>query len=67
MLSVRAGNCLESENIMTVRDLVRRSEDELLEVRNFGDTTLTEVKDKLRELGLHLGMRITPPTPVATL
>ena len=55
MLSVRASNCLESENIMTVRDLVRRSEDQLLEVRNFGETTLTEVKDKLRELGLHLG------------
>ena len=63
MLSVRASNCLESENIMTVRDLVRRSEDQLLEVRNFGETTLTEVKDKLRELGLHLGMRV-PPAPV---
>ncbi|HVT26755.1 MAG TPA: DNA-directed RNA polymerase subunit alpha [Lacipirellulaceae bacterium] len=57
-LSVRAGNCLESENIMTVRDLVTRSEDQLLEVRNFGDTTLTEVRNKLRELGLHLGMRL---------
>ena len=63
MLSVRASNCLESENIMTVRDLVRRSEDQLLEVRNFGETTLSEVKDKLRELGLHLGMRL-PPQPV---
>ncbi len=57
-LSVRAGNCLESENIMTVRDLVSRSEDQLLEVRNFGETTLTEVRFKLRDLGLHLGMRI---------
>ena len=57
-LSVRAGNCLESENILTVRDLVTRSEDELLEVRNFGDTTLTEVNAKLQELGLHLGMRV---------
>jgi len=57
-LSVRAGNCLESENIMTVRDLVTRSEDALLEVRNFGETTLTEVQEKLRELNLHLGMRI---------
>ena len=62
-LSVRATNCLESENINTVRDLVSRSEDSLLEVRNFGDTTLTEVKDKLDELGLHLGMRV----PVASL
>jgi DNA-directed RNA polymerase subunit alpha len=57
-LSVRAGNCLESENIMTVRDLVTRTEDQLLEVRNFGETTLTEVRNKLRDLGLHLGMRI---------
>jgi len=57
-LSVRAGNCLESENIMTVRDLVTRTEDQLLEVRNFGETTLTEVRNKLRDLGLHLGMRL---------
>jgi len=57
-LSVRAGNCLESEQIMTVRDLVIRSEDQLLEVRNFGDTTLNEVRDKLSALGLHLGMRV---------
>jgi DNA-directed RNA polymerase subunit alpha len=57
-LSVRATNCLESENINTVRDLVSRSEDELLEVRNFGETTLNEVQQKLSELGLHLGMRL---------
>lgn len=57
-LSVRASNCLESENIMTVRDLVVRTEDQLLEVRNFGETTLAEVQQKLRDLGLHLGMRV---------
>ncbi|MBO0700335.1 MAG: DNA-directed RNA polymerase subunit alpha, partial [Zavarzinella sp.] len=57
-LSVRATNCLESENISTVRDLVSRAEDELLEVRNFGETTLKEVKQKLQEHGLQLGMRI---------
>jgi DNA-directed RNA polymerase subunit alpha len=62
-LSVRASNCLESENIMTVRDLVTRTEDQLLEVRNFGETTLAEVHQKLRDLGLHLGMRV--PTPAA--
>jgi DNA-directed RNA polymerase subunit alpha len=61
-LSVRAGNCLESENILTVRDLVTKSEDQLLEVRNFGETTLTEVRNKLRDLGLHLGMRL-PQVP----
>jgi DNA-directed RNA polymerase subunit alpha len=57
-LSVRAMNCLESENINTVRDLVSRTEDQLLEVRNFGDTTMTEVREKLTELGMHLGMRL---------
>ncbi len=56
-LSVRASNCLESENIHTVRDLVSRSEDQLLEVRNFGETTLAEVKEKLADIGLRLGMR----------
>ena len=56
-LSVRATNCLESEGIATVRDLVMRSDDELLEVRNFGETTLKEVKGKLTERGLHLGMK----------
>lgn len=58
-LSVRATNCLETEGITTVRDLVIRTEDELLEVRNFGDTTLREVKAKLAERGLQLGMRLT--------
>ena len=60
-LSVRAMNCLESENIHTVRDLVQRTEDQLLEVRNFGETTLSEVKEKLHELGLYLGMRVSAP------
>src|ERR1051325_3215532 len=57
-LSVRATNCLESEGITTVRDLVNRSDEELLEVRNFGETTLKEVKTKLAERGLHLGMKM---------
>ncbi len=55
-LSVRATNCLESEGITTVRDLVSRNEDQLLTVRNFGETTLKEVKAKLHEIGLDLGM-----------
>jgi len=62
-LSVRATNCLESENIHTVRDLVGYSEDQLLEVRNFGETTLEEVTSKLAEMGLRLGMRL----PAATI
>lgn len=57
-LSVRATNCLESEGITTVRDLVMRNEEELLEVRNFGETTLKEVRAKLAERGLSLGMKI---------
>ena len=55
-LSVRASNCLESENIMIVGQLVRLSEDELLAVRSFGKTSLREVKRKLADLGLSLGM-----------
>jgi DNA-directed RNA polymerase subunit alpha len=57
-LSVRATNCLESEGITTVRDLVIRTDEELLEVRNFGETTLKEVKIKLEERNMHLGMKL---------
>jgi hypothetical protein len=59
-LSVRATNCLESEGINTVGDLVQRTADQLLEVRNFGESTLREVEEKLAELDLHLGMAIVP-------
>lgn len=57
-LSLRANNCLEEAGISTLRDLVSRSREELLEMRNLGDTTLTEVEEKLRDLGLHLGMDV---------
>lgn len=57
-LSLRANNCLHEAGIESLRDLVARSREELLEVRNFGDTTLQEIEEKLRELGLHLGMEI---------
>jgi len=57
-LSVLATNCLESEGITSVRDLVIRNDEELLEVRNFGETTLREVKGKLQERGLSLGMKL---------
>ena len=57
-LSVRATNCLESEGITSVRDLVIRTDEELLEVRNFGETTLKEVKQKLGERALQLGMKL---------
>ena len=55
-LSIRAANCLESDNIMTVGQLVRLGEDDLLAVRSFGKTSLREVKRKLADLGLSLGM-----------
>ena len=57
-LSVRASNCLESENISSVRELIRRSEADMLKVRNFGKTSLKEIKKKLDDLGLSLGMQI---------
>ena len=55
-LSVRSRHCLDSENIATVGDLVFHTEAELLKVRNFGATSLTEIKKKLVGLGLQLGM-----------
>jgi DNA-directed RNA polymerase subunit alpha len=65
-LSVRANNCLESEGITTVRDLVSRTEGQLLEVRNFGETTLQEVREKLADIGLRLGMRL-PQSAAASI
>jgi DNA-directed RNA polymerase alpha subunit len=56
-LSVRATNCLESEGIATVRDLVIRNEEELLENPDFGERALREVISKLEAHGLALGTR----------
>lgn len=53
-LSVRSNNCLEAEKIFTVGDLMERSEQELLQVRNFGKTSLHEINAKLAELGVSL-------------
>ena len=55
-LSVRASNCLESANMTTVADLVSHSDNDMLKVRSFGKTSLREVKRKLSDLGLTLGM-----------
>ncbi len=55
-LSARASNSLEGHDIRSVGDLARKSEADLLKVRNFGKTTLLEIKTKLREFGLSLGM-----------
>ena len=55
-LSVRANNCLESAKIQTVRELVKKTDSDLLKVRSFGKTSLREVKRKLADMGLSLGM-----------
>src|SRR3954470_24442471 len=57
-LSVRANNCLESAKIQNVRDLVKKTDADLLKVRSFGKTSLREVKRKLADLGLSLGMGV---------
>lgn len=57
-LSVRSANCLASQKITTLKELVTKTEVELLNFRNFGQTSLTEIIEKLTELGLELGMEI---------
>ena len=56
--SVRAANCLAAEGIKTIRDLVSRNEQDMLQVRNFGKTSLKEIKQKLIEQGLSFGMTL---------
>lgn len=57
-LTVRANNCLDTAKINSVADLVQHDEQDLLSVRSFGKTSLREVKRKLGELGLSLGMKL---------
>ena len=57
-LSVRASNSLETEGIQTIGDLVVRSEDELVLVKNFGKTSLKEIQKQLEKMNLHLGMDV---------
>ena len=56
-LSVRAANCLNNANITTVGQLAMKTEAEMLKYRNFGKKSLNEIKDKLQQLGLGLGMK----------
>ncbi len=67
-LSVRAANCLNNANITTVGQLAQKTESEMLKYRNFGKKSLNEIKDKLVQHGLTLGMSFDPkllaaPTP----
>ncbi|HJP01298.1 MAG TPA: DNA-directed RNA polymerase subunit alpha [Planctomycetota bacterium] len=57
-LSVRARNCLDGANLRTLGDLVTLSEAEVMHLKNLGKTSLTEIKNKLSERGLALGMTI---------
>ena len=59
-LSVRAANCLNNANITTVGQLAQKSEAEMLKYRNFGKKSLNEIKDKLQQLQLGLGMKFDP-------
>jgi DNA-directed RNA polymerase subunit alpha len=57
-LSSRASNCLKVARIRTIRELVARREEELLAVKNFGKKSLDEIKDRLKGMGLSLGMQV---------
>jgi DNA-directed RNA polymerase subunit alpha len=59
-LSVRAANCLNNANITTVGQLAMKTEAEMLKYRNFGKKSLNEIKEKLQQLGLSLGMKFEP-------
>src|ERR1700752_215348 len=72
-LSVRSYNCLKNANIQTIRELVQKSENEMLKTKNFGRKCLNEIKEILVKMGLALGMKfdehgriIWPPLPSQT-
>jgi DNA-directed RNA polymerase subunit alpha len=61
-LSVRSYNCLKNANIRTIRELVQKTEAEMLKTKNFGRKSLNEIKEILHSMGLSLGMRLDQPT-----
>jgi DNA-directed RNA polymerase subunit alpha len=61
-LSVRSYNCLKNANIQTIRQLVQKTEGEMLKTKNFGRKSLNEIKEILSTMGLSLGMRLDQPT-----
>jgi DNA-directed RNA polymerase subunit alpha len=66
--SVRTYNCLKKENILTIADLVKKTEADLTAIRNFGAKSLNEVKEKLKQFGLSLADdKPSGEAPVATL
>jgi DNA-directed RNA polymerase subunit alpha len=60
-LSVRSYNCLKNANIRTIRELVQKTEAEMLKTKNFGRKSLNEIKEILHSMGLSLGMRVDQP------
>ena len=60
-LSVRSYNCLKNANIRTLRELVTKTEAEMLKTKNFGRKSLNEIKEILHSMGLSLGMRLDQP------
>jgi DNA-directed RNA polymerase subunit alpha len=56
-LSVRSYNCLKNADIRTIRELVQKSEPDMLKTKNFGRKSLNEIKEILQSMGLHLGMK----------
>jgi len=64
-LSVRSYNCLKNANIRTIRELVQKTEAEMLKTKNFGRKSLNEIKEILHTMGLSLGMRVDQPTAAA--
>ncbi|HXW04704.1 MAG TPA: DNA-directed RNA polymerase subunit alpha C-terminal domain-containing protein, partial [Vicinamibacterales bacterium] len=60
-LSVRSYNCLKNANIRTIRELVQKTEGEMLKTKNFGRKSLNEIKEILAGMGLSLGMRLDQP------
>jgi DNA-directed RNA polymerase subunit alpha len=64
-LSVRSYNCLKNANIRTIRELVQKTEGEMLKTKNFGRKSLNEIKEILGTMGLSLGMRLDQPAAAA--
>ena len=64
-LSVRSYNCLKNANIRTIRELVQKTEGEMLKTKNFGRKSLNEIKEILTSMGLSLGMRLDQPAAQA--
>ena len=64
-LSVRSYNCLRNAEIRTIRELVQKTEVEMLKTKNFGRKSLNEIKEILTSMGLRLGMRLDQPATQA--